>query len=140
MIIICYGGQTRSPYKSQQEPVRKVTSMNDAELHPLAQTVQEQLNKTDAKFQMLVFFEVKPGSEDAFRTAFTEPLKQTQSEPGNIVYRLTQDAICPEKFIVIEQWKNLDALDEHLKQPYLTTLLDDLEDILAQEPDVQVLQ
>ena len=114
--------------------------MSDTELHPLAQTVNEQLKKKDAKFQMLVFFEIKPCSEDAFRAAFAEPLKQTQAEAGNIVYRLTQDAISPEKFIVIEQWKNLDALDEHLKQPYLTTLLSDLEDILAQEPDVQVLQ
>ena len=114
--------------------------MSDTELHPLAQTVNEQLSKPNAKFQMLVFFEIKPGSEDAFRTAFTGPLKQTQSEAGNIVYRLTQDAISPEKFIVIEQWKNLDALDEHLKQPYLTILLNDLEEILAQEPDVQVLQ
>ncbi len=114
--------------------------MSDTELHPLAQTVNEQLSKTDAKFQMLVFFEIKPGNGDAFRAAFTEPLKQTQSEAGNIVYRLTQDTISPEKFIVIEQWKNLDALDAHLKQPYLTTLLNDLEEILAQDPDVQVLQ
>lgn len=114
--------------------------MSDAELHPLAQTVNEQLKKTDKKFQMLVFFEIKPGTEDAFRAAFVEPLKQTLSEPGNIVYRLTQDTISPEKFIVIEQWKNLDALDEHLKQPYLTALLNDLEEILAKDPDVQVLQ
>ncbi len=114
--------------------------MSNEELHPLAQVVSEQLKKEDAKFQMLVFFEIKPDCEDAFRTAFTEPLKLTQSEEGNIVYRLTQDAISPEKFIVIEQWKNLEALDAHLKQPYLTKLLSDLEDILAQEPDVQVLQ
>lgn len=114
--------------------------MSETELHPLAQTVNEQLEKQDHKFQMLVFFEIKPGCEDAFRTAFTEPLKKTQSEPGNIVYRLTQDAITPEKFIVIEQWKNLDALDGHLKQPYLTTLLSNLEDILAADPDIQVLQ
>ncbi|MBL4884585.1 MAG: antibiotic biosynthesis monooxygenase [Planctomycetaceae bacterium] len=114
--------------------------MSDSELHPLAQIVSEQLNKPDKKFQMLVFFEIKPGTEEAFRTAFKEPLAQTQSEAGNIVYRLTQDSITPEKFIVTEQWKNLDALDAHLKQPYLTTLLSDLEGILNAEPDVQVVQ
>jgi len=114
--------------------------MCDHELHPLAQTVSEQLKNPDRKFQMLVFFEIMPETEDAFRTAFAEPLKQTQTEPGNIVYRLTQDTVNPEKFIVIEQWKSLDALDSHLKQPYLAKLLTDVEGILAAQPDVQVLQ
>lgn len=113
--------------------------MTTPELHPLAAEVSRQLNDQTGPFHMLVTFLTKPDKTCALVEAFQVPLSATVQETGNLTYRLAQDVTIPEKFLVIEEWKNIAALDAHLKQPYLTQLLADLEEVLAEPPALQVL-
>ncbi len=113
--------------------------MNTNELHPLAAEVATQLAGHPGSFMMLVSCETHPGRADDLIQAFQVPLQKTVLEEGNETYRLAQDRNDPEQFLVIESWRDLEALDAHLKQPYLTNLLADLEPILAAAPSVRVL-
>ncbi|MCA8988287.1 MAG: antibiotic biosynthesis monooxygenase [Planctomycetaceae bacterium] len=114
--------------------------MSQEELHPLAAEVGSQLKDPSQTFQMLVYFVVHSGQELAMEKAFHQPLLQTVKEEGNYTYRLLQQTTQPENFIVVEHWQNLAALDSHLKQPYLSQLLEDLGPVLAQPPRVDVFQ
>lgn len=112
--------------------------MNDTELHPLAQEVSQHLSGLDQSFVMLVHCQVQEGQEAAFKKAFHRPLLETIKEEGNFTYRLIQELSEPTKFIVIEHWRDLPSLNDHLHQPYLEKLLADLESILAAPPAVTV--
>lgn len=108
-------------------------------LHPLAQEVSNQLGQSAGSFMMFVSFRTKPDSVGTLIEAFHVPLTETIKEEGNYTYRLAQDALQPEQFVVVEHWRDLQALDAHLKQPYLTQLLADLDPILAEPPQVRVM-
>ncbi len=113
--------------------------MTTPELHPLAEEVSRQLNGQTGPFHMLVTFITRPGKTCDLVEAFQVPLSATVQETGNLAYRLAQDVAIPEKFLVIEEWRDVAALDAHLKQSYLIQLLADLEEILAEPPALQVL-
>jgi len=111
----------------------------EEELHPIAAQVKASLKDPAKPFAMAVILQVKDGMQEKFETAFAKALKATRKEKGNLTYDLNQDAKDSTRYVVYERWKNLAALDEHLKAPYLTTLLADLKEILAGSPDVKVM-
>lgn len=114
--------------------------MTAAELHPLAAEVAVQLGGQTGPFLMLVGMQTHVGRSSDLVQAFLEPLAETVQEQGNFTYRLVQDLNQPEKFLVIEHWQDLAALDSHLKQPYLERLLQNLEPVLCEAPTVTVMR
>jgi len=113
--------------------------MSQSDLHPLAQEVANQLGEHQGEFRMLVRFQVRNEHGPQLLTAFEVPLTETRIEEGNLDYRVVRLATSQETFLVLEHWRDLAALDAHLKQPYLEKLLGDLESILAEPPAVDVL-
>lgn len=109
-----------------------------SELHPLAQEVSAQLGDHQGEFHMLVRFQVRNEHGPQLLNAFKTPITETRKEEGNIGYRVVQLATSQETFVVLEHWRDLAALDSHLKQPYLAALLDNLEPILTEPPAVDV--
>jgi len=112
--------------------------MNDQKLHPLAEEVQSKLGNENRPFIMLVKLKVQAGLEASLKSAFETPLQETVKEEGNQHYQLIQKTDESSRFIVIEHWKSLQALNEHLHQPYLTQLLENIDPILDQPPEVDV--
>lgn len=118
--------------------VVSTTSADEVRLHPIAAEVGEQLNDPEKPFTLIVDFVVRDGDE--FIAIMTEPIRQTANEEGNVAYRLSQSLTEPTEFVLYEQWRDLAALDSHLKQPYLVKLVQDFEEALAAPPKLTVLK
>lgn len=75
----------------------------------------------------------KPGKGGELKAALQQLAAATVQEPGNICYRLhtTDD---PDEFIIYEQWKNQEALDEHMATVHLKNFLADEGGLLAKQP------
>ena len=56
----------------------------------------------------------------------------TRKEPGCLRYELYQQADQAEKFLFIEQWQTADDLNRHLQQPYIQSLIQKLDSLLAE--------
>lgn len=107
-------------------------------LHPIAAEVAEQLADPDQPFTLIVNFVVHDA--DRFVAVMSNPVVQTAKEKGNVNYRLCQSFEKPTEFTLFEQWRDLAALDSHLKQPYLAKLVKDFEETLAAPPKLTVLK
>ena len=94
-----------------------------AEDHPVVKQMKEKLKHPDKPFTMLVTLQIKHGKEKAFEEAFLEAQKGTKKEKGCIAYEINRDTDHPEVFVLIEKWKNIDGLVDHLTQDHTTKLL-----------------
>ena len=99
------------------------TSIVAAEDHPVVKQMKEKLKHPDKPFTMLVTLQIKVGKEKAFEEAFLEAQKGTKKEKGCIAYEINRDTDHPEVFVLIEKWKNIDGLVDHLTQDHTTKLL-----------------
>lgn len=106
--------------------------------HPITEMVATQLEDTNSSFALVVHFTAAEGNEDRIIKAFRKSVRMTRKEPGNMCYVLSQNSKDPAKFLMYEQWKNLTALDSHLKQPYLRELLPKIEAMIAEPPQIDV--
>ena len=105
-------------------------------LHPLAAEVGEKLAEPDQPFTLIVKFVTQDAEQ--FVALMTDPIVQTAKEKGNLNYRLSQSLETPTEFTLYEQWRDLAALDSHLKQPYLVKLFKGFEEALAVPPKLTV--
>ena len=135
LTAICVPGFQDDPTTT----VPEAAVVKDGE-HPIVAAVRTALEsnggRTDRPFMMVV--SIQSSEPKKIISAFKTPLVETRKEPGNIIYLLNQDASEPEKFLVVERWKSLDALKMHLEQPYLEALLKEIEPISTVE--LQVLK
>lgn len=58
-----------------------------------------------------------------FKKLAKELIQATRHESGNISYHLIQGTDDSTLFAFIEQWKDKDALDAHMKTPHFTTII-----------------
>lgn len=109
--------------------------------HPVVTEVRQQLGdrSPDKPFVMAVELVAKEGQGKAIIAAMKDAHGPTREEDANVRYQLLGDPADPNRFQIAEQWKNLDGLATHLRQPYIQTLLKRLEEVLAQPPGVKVL-
>lgn len=61
----------------------------------------------------------KEGKEDKLLKALQILVQQTLNEHGCIAYELWQDLKNPRSIIVYERFQNQEALEEHIKMPYI---------------------
>lgn len=63
---------------------------------------------------------VKPEYAEAFLEKSKPLVAGSQAEEGNISYELFRHTENPNTFIVVEEWKDLAAIDYHNKTPHFT--------------------
>lgn len=63
---------------------------------------------------------VKPEYADAFLEATKPLVAGSQAEEGNISYELYRHPENTGEFIVVEEWKDLEAIDFHNNTPHFT--------------------
>jgi autoinducer 2-degrading protein len=102
-------------------------------------TIREKLKDPSQPFTLVVRFKTKPGQGDDFVKAFAAAVKGTRQEPGNLRYELNRDPAKPDEFLLYERWKDLPALEEHFKQPYLTKTLQAVTPLLAEPVSLTVM-
>lgn len=69
-------------------------------------------------------FTVKPEKKAELLSVLDKVIENTRSEKGCITYELYEAQDVPNKFIMIERWESMQALQTHLHMPYIQTLLE----------------
>lgn len=73
--------------------------------------------------RVTVFFEANPQGRARLLELLRADAEGSPAEPGNICFRVSQDLLDPDRFVICEQWQSRDALDEHFKHEYAGALL-----------------
>lgn len=80
--------------------------------------IGENMRKTNEEFIVIRTFEAKTHKINDLLKALYSSLEATKNESGFLNYEIYQNADYPDKLTVIEKFKNKDAFELHLKQPY----------------------
>ncbi|MBV6626118.1 MAG: antibiotic biosynthesis monooxygenase [Rivularia sp. (in: Bacteria)] len=83
-------------------------------------------------------YKIKPQKRERFLELANLGLESSRAESGNISYSLYEETGIPNSFIYFEEWKSREALVEHLKQPYITPLLEEFAELADGEANVRV--
>ncbi|WP_367986862.1 putative quinol monooxygenase [Vibrio sp. NTOU-M3] len=81
-------------------------------------------------------FYAKAGQENTLHQLLTAMLAPTRNETGCVRYCLFQDKADSRKFLFQEQFTDQAAFDAHCKEVHFLALLDNLEGVLEQEPQI----
>lgn len=88
------------------------------EIRQTQSQVQSAVQNADTMKLILARISVKPGKESEFIETFREMQDKSNKEDGCLSYRLYQDAYDKSGFIVVERYKNQDAIDYHFGTEY----------------------
>ncbi|MDM8535970.1 putative quinol monooxygenase [Desulfobacterales bacterium HSG17] len=78
----------------------------------------------------------KPGMEDKVRAELMALVDPTRSEPGCINYDLHCSGEDKSLFMLYENWKSKQDLDDHLAKPHLQEFIGKAESILAEPVEI----
>jgi quinol monooxygenase YgiN len=107
--------------------------------NPIITSVKSRLKHPDKPFTLIVRVKVKEGADKQLEAAFAKAIPASRKEKGNLAYDLNRDTRDPSRYLVYERWKNLAALEAHLKTPHLKTLLAELPKVTDGAPESRVL-
>lgn len=68
-------------------------------------------------------FHVRPEAREFFLTETVPLIAGSKLEKGNISYNLYEDVSASNTFMMIEEWKNNQAVDTHNKSPHFTAFI-----------------
>jgi quinol monooxygenase YgiN len=80
----------------------------------------------------------KPGERNNIILKAKDLIESSRSESGCISYNLYTSTEDDDVLMMLEQWKNQDVLDSHLKTEHFKAFGAAVEDILARELDINV--
>ncbi len=83
-------------------------------------------------------YKIKPEKRERFLELAKPGFEETSKEPGNVSYTLYEEFDNPNTFLYFEEWVNREALNSHLKQPYITPLIKEIPELLAEDAEVRV--
>ena len=79
-----------------------------------------------------VFIHVKPGTVDAFRTATLANARASIQEPGVGRFDICQQVDDPERFVLVEAYRNPEAHAAHKSTAHYATWRDTVEPMMAE--------
>ncbi|RSL33319.1 antibiotic biosynthesis monooxygenase [Salibacterium salarium] len=79
---------------------------------------------------------VKPDCRLDFLERTKELVKQSQAEEGNISYKLYEDTEDSNTFVMVEEWKDEDAVAYHFETPHFKDFGKLSEELLQEPPHV----
>jgi quinol monooxygenase YgiN len=98
-----------------------------ADDHPVVALVKSKVKDPAKPFALFVTIKAKAGKEKELEAAFAPCIAATKKEAGCLAYELNRDPDDPTTYVMFEKFKNLAALEAHLKQEHTTKLLKALE-------------
>lgn len=119
--------------------LRPVQAADEDKENPFVALVKSKLKSNDKPFTLVLRLSVKEDSGDKFERAFARARRETRKEKGNLAYDLCRDTENSSRYLIYERWKNVAALEEHLKTSYLKRLLSELPDLTMGAPEAHVL-
>lgn len=107
--------------------------------NPVIALIKSKVKDPSKPFALSVEFKVKSGKEKGFEAAFKPCLEATRKEPGCAAYYLNRDPDHPQTYIMYEQFKSLEAIQEHVKAKHTSELFKQITPLFDGEPKVKVL-
>ncbi len=89
---------------------------------------------------VVAFITAHPGKRDALLAAFNENVPHVRAEDGCVEYAAVVDAegfgsfqapIGPDSFLVLEKWRDPDALKAHARAPHMAAYAAKAKDLIA---------
>jgi quinol monooxygenase YgiN len=90
--------------------------------------------KVDGPFTLIVNVQVKKGEQKKFLEATKPCVEATRKEKGCVLYEVHQDSEDSTRFVFVEKWKSVKALESHFGEDHVKKLLTALPDLLAGDP------
>lgn len=81
----------------------------------------------------VVYLHAREEYRDELRRGLIDLAALSRDEPGNLCYVLHDVPDDANQFVIYEQWRDQAALDEHMRQEYLTAFLDACPRLLSRE-------
>jgi quinol monooxygenase YgiN len=104
-----------------------------ADDHPAVALVKSKVKDPAQPFALFVTIKAKPGKEKDLAAAFAPCVAATKKEAGCLAYELNQDPDDPTTYVMFEKFKNVAALETHLKLPHTAQLFKALETLMDGE-------
>lgn len=92
------------------------------------------------QIRVVALVAVHEGQEAAFEAAAAPCIEATRKEAGCLSYLLHRDVSHAGRFVFIEAWRDQAALDQHMQQPYLRTLVEVATPLLQKNFEVIALK
>jgi quinol monooxygenase YgiN len=125
-------------------PVLALAGMSSAapgaEDHPAVALVKSKVKDPAKPFALLVTIKAKAGKEKDLEAAFAPCIAATKREAGCLAYELNRDPDDPTAYVMFEKFKNVAALEAHLKSEHTTKLLKALEPLTDGEIKAKVYE
>jgi quinol monooxygenase YgiN len=88
-------------------------------------------NRTPKALRLLAFLEAKKGHGQELMKILLTLVKPTLDEDGNISYVPHFSFDNPDEILFDELWSDKEAIENHLRQPYMKDLLPRIQHLLA---------
>jgi len=88
----------------------------------------------DQPTSIMLFVDVKPGSEDYFRSINRNAMTALRNNPGVLIFRLSQLSNNKTKFVIYKKFRNRDAFRHHLKAAELVPVIKFLQTSVKEPP------
>lgn len=82
-------------------------------------------------------FTAKPGCADEVAALITGLAKDVRSEPGNLTFNVYREAENPNRFFVLEAYRDEEAFKAHIGMPYGAVFNAKLNELI-EEPESQL--
>jgi quinol monooxygenase YgiN len=80
----------------------------------------------------------RPGKEAEAREALEGLVAPTHEEEGCILYAMHQSPDDPTRVAFVERWSSREHLEAHLRSPHIAALLERVDELLSEAPDIVV--
>lgn len=85
---------------------------------------------------VLAKINVKNGENKALLDMTKDLIAKSQAETGCLGYNLYQDANAETDYVMIEQWKDVNALNEHFETPHFKQFGEAVSSILSKDIEI----
>lgn len=89
---------------------------------------------------LLATLQAKPGQEDRLGAKLDAMVAPSLEEPGCLAYRPYADPKDPGAYVIVEEWKDKDALFFHFSTPHFEKIAGVLDDLLAEPLTIRLLE
>jgi len=95
--------------------------------------------KEDEVLVQVIRASIKPEQRDRWLEVMRQNAARTRTEEGCESYQVAEDLEAPDKFLIVEQWANLEAVYSHFRNQF-EGLMAALGDVFAAPPEAFVYE
>jgi quinol monooxygenase YgiN len=111
-----------------------------AQDHPAVALVKSKVKDPTKPFALLVTIKAKPGKGKDLEAVFAPCIAATKKEPGCLAYELNRDPDDATAYVMYEKFRNVAALEAHLKLEHTEKLFQAIGPFIDGEIKAKVYQ